>query len=128
MTGMSGRVVHFEVPADDLERAKSFYASAFGWTLNTMAELNYTLVVTTPVDAEGAPTDPGAINGGMAARGGPISSTVITIEVADIDATLDAVEKLGGTRLREKTSVGGMGYTGYFTDPEGNVVGLWQNA
>jgi predicted enzyme related to lactoylglutathione lyase len=128
MADMSGRVVHFELPADDMERAKAFYAEAFGWTLNTMPELNYTLVVTTPVDAVGAPTDPGAINGGMAARGTPVSSTVITIEVDDIDAALATVEKLGGKRLRDKTSVGGMGFTGYFTDPEGNVVGLWQNA
>ena len=125
---MSGRVVHFELPADDMERAKSFYAQAFGWTLNTMPEFDYTLVVTTAVDAEGAPTEPGAINGGMAVRGGPITTPVVTIEVDDIDAALTAVEKLGGIRIREKTPVGGMGFTGYFTDPEGNVVGLWQNA
>jgi len=83
--------------------------------------------VTTPVGADGGPTDPGAINGGMAGRGTPISSTVITIEVDDIDAALATVDKLGGTRLREKTPVGGMGFTAYFTDPEGNVVGLWQD-
>jgi len=127
MAGMSGRVVHFELPADDMERAKSFYAEAFGWTLNTMPGFDYTLVVTTPVGADGGPTDPGAINGGMAGRGTPISSTVITIEVDDIDAALATVDKLGGKRLREKTPVGGMGFTAYFTDPEGNVVGLWQD-
>jgi len=125
---MSGRVVHFELPADDMERARSFYAEAFGWTLNPMPEFNYALVVTTAVGPDGAPTDPGAINGGMAPRGTPISSTLITIEVDDIDAALGTVEKLGGKRLREKTPVGGMGFTAYFTDPEGNVVGLWQNA
>ena len=42
---MSGRVVHFELPADDMERAKAFYAEAFGWTLSTMPEFNYTLAV-----------------------------------------------------------------------------------
>jgi predicted enzyme related to lactoylglutathione lyase len=64
----------------------------------------------------------------MATRGTPIAATVITIEVEDIDAALATVDKLGGKRLREKTPVGAMGFTGYFTDPEGNVVGLWQNA
>jgi predicted enzyme related to lactoylglutathione lyase len=125
---MSGRVVHFELPADDMDRAKAFYAEAFGWALSTMPDLAYTLVVTTPVDADGAPTEPGAINGGMAARGTPITSPLITIEVDDIDAALATVERLGGNRLRDKTPVGSMGFTAYFTDTEGSVVGLWQDA
>ena len=125
---MSGRVVHFELPADDMERARSFYSEAFGWTVKAMPGFDYSLVLTTPVGQDGAPTEPGGINGGMANRGTPISSTVITIEVDDIDAALATIEKLGGTRLREKTPVGDMGFTAYFTDPEGTVVGLWQNA
>ena len=45
---MSGRVVHFEIPADDVGRAEEFYRSAFGWTLNSMPDMGYTMVSTTP--------------------------------------------------------------------------------
>lgn len=66
------KVVHFEIPADDLERAKSFYGSIFGWDLQTMPMPggDYTIVKTTPVDEQTQmPTEPGAINGGMDAAG-----------------------------------------------------------
>ena len=124
---MNGRVVHFEIPADDLERAKRFYAEAFGWSHADVPGMSYTLVTTTPTGDRG-PLDPGAINGGMAGRGGPITAPVITIEVDDIDAALTAVERLGGKSVQGRQAVGDMGFTGYFADPEGNVVGLWQTA
>jgi len=47
---MTGRIVHFEVPYDDGERARAFYREAFGWNLMEMPELNYTMVSTGPVD------------------------------------------------------------------------------
>jgi len=59
---MSGRVVHFELPVDDQERAKAFYAGAFGWDLADVPGMSYTMVTTTPSGDRG-PTDPGAING-----------------------------------------------------------------
>ena len=66
------KVVHFEIPTDDLERAKTFYGSVFGWELQTvpMNEGEYTSVITTDVDEQTQqPTEPGAINGGMFVRG-----------------------------------------------------------
>jgi len=124
---MSGRVVHFELPVDDQERAKAFYAGAFGWDLADVPGMSYTMVTTTPSGDRG-PTDPGAINGGMAGRGGPITAPVITVEVADIDEALATVERLGGKTVQGRAAVGDMGFTGYFADSEGNVVGLWQTA
>ena len=65
------KVVHFEIPADDLDRAKNFYGSVFGWELQTvpMNEGEYTSVITTDVDEQTQqPTEPGAINGGMFVR------------------------------------------------------------
>jgi predicted enzyme related to lactoylglutathione lyase len=124
---MSGKVVHFEVPFDDQNRAKTFYAEAFGWNLTDVHGIAYTLVTTTPSGDRG-PTEPGAINGGMAERGGPITAPVITIEVEDIDAALATVERLGGKTVQGRLPVGDMGFTGYFADTEGNVVGLWQTA
>jgi len=125
---VSGRVVHFEIPADDVERAQAFYREAFGWRVNPMPDMNYTIVSTTDTDDNGAPKEPGAINGGMMTRGGAFTSPVITIEAEDIDDALLTVEKLGGAVAAPKMAVGEMGFAAYFTDTEGNVIGLWQNA
>lgn len=62
---MSGKVVHFEIPFDDGDRARSFYRDAFGWQINEMPELDYTIVVTGPVDETGMSSEPGYIGGGM---------------------------------------------------------------
>ena len=125
---MSGRVVHFELPADDVERARGFYRDAFGWRMDTMPGTDYTMVGTTPTLDNGMPAEPGAVNGGMLARQGPITAPVITIEVDDIDAALARVEQLGCKTALGRQTVGEMGFTGYFVDPEGNLIGLWQNA
>ena len=125
---MSGRVVHFEIPADDVSRAREFYQSAFGWDLNPIPEVDYTMVNTTPTNEQGMPTDPGAINGGMLKREPPVSSPVITIDVEDIDKTLERIGTLGGSTVQPKQSVMDMGFAAYFRDSEGNLMGLWQSA
>jgi predicted enzyme related to lactoylglutathione lyase len=122
---VSGQVVHFELPTDDLDRASRFYTEAFGWAV-TATGPGSAMVGTTPSDQNGRPTQPGAINGGLASRGTPISSPVVTVHVADIDQALDRIEQLGGKRVQDRTPVGEIGFVGYFTDPESNVVGLWQ--
>ena len=121
-------VVHFELPTDDTERAHAFYREAFGWQLNAMPGMGYTLVTTTPTDDNGRPAEVGGINGGMLPRQGPISAPVITIGVEDLDTSLNRVEELGGKIAIGRQTVGDMGYSAYFTDPEGNLIGLWQNA
>lgn len=125
---MSGKVVHFEIPADDVERAQGFYREAFGWTISSMPGMGYSLVGTAPTDETGTPTEPGGINGGLLPRQSPITAPVIVVEVEDVDAALSTVEKLGGAVARGKEPVGDMGFAAYFTDPEGNVIGLWQTA
>jgi uncharacterized protein len=124
---MSGRIVHFEMPADDMERAQAFYKDAFGWQLTPMPEMSYTMVVTTPTDDQGMPTEPGAINGGLTPRQSPVSTPTLTIGVDSVDEALATVEKHGGKVVAGKMAVGDMGFVGYFSDTEGNVVGLWQN-
>lgn len=129
---MAGGVVHFEIPADDEERAGKFYRSAFGWEFNPMPELNYTIIKTTPTDEAGMPALPGAINGGMLRREmlrreANVTSPVITVDVGDIDAALEKIEALGGATVTPRVEVPGMGWAAYFRDTEGNVVGLWQN-
>jgi predicted enzyme related to lactoylglutathione lyase len=125
------KVVHFEIPADDVERAKDFYGSIFGWELQTMQMEGgeYTSVKTTPVDEETQmPTESGAINGGMFQRSEQSpSSPVITIGVDGIDDALKQIEDKGGSTVTPRTPIPGMGAFAYFKDPEGNVVGLWEN-
>ena len=125
---MTGRVVHFEIPADDEERAREFYKSAFGWAITTMPEMGYSMVMTTPADESGMPAEPGSINGGMFAREGELKTPIITVDVEDIDAALEKIGSLGGGTVLPKQAVMDMGFAAYFRDPEGNILGLWQNA
>lgn len=123
---MSGKVAHFEIPADDLERAKKFYTEAFGWTMDPVPNMEYTLVRTTEVDEKGMPKALGAINGGMMKRQAPIEHPVITIVVENIDVSLKAIKKLGGKMAQKKMPVPGMGFSAYFVDSEGNLMGLFE--
>ena len=125
---MSGRVVHFEVPFEDGDRARGFYKEAFGWQVMEMPEMGYTIVMTGP-SGDSGPTESGFINGGMlsrqqAATPGP----VIVVDVDSIETSLEKIAGLGGTTVVGKTPVGDMGFAAYFTDPEGNVIGLWETA
>jgi predicted enzyme related to lactoylglutathione lyase len=120
-------VVHFEIPADDKERANGFYQSAFGWNLSPMQGMDYTIAITTPSDQQtGMPTAPGAINGALFPRTDNLRTPIITIDVEDMDAALAQVESAGGSVAQAKDAVPGMGYYAYFKDTEGNIMGLWQ--
>lgn len=124
---MAGGVVHFELPADDEDRARGFYSSVFGWNFQVMPEMEYSLALTTPMDEQGRPAVAGSINGGLFRRG-ELTAPVVTVDVDDIDAALEQIVARGGSVQREKMEVPGSGWNAYFTDTEGNVVGLWQNA
>lgn len=89
--------------------------------------MDYTIVGTGPVSEDGMPTEPGFINGGMTQRG-DLTSPVVVIDVESIDDSLKQIESLGGKTVAGKSAVAEMGFAAYFTDPEGNVIGLWENA
>ncbi|HKN07016.1 MAG TPA: VOC family protein [Thermoplasmata archaeon] len=126
---MSGEVGHFEIPADNTERARKFYSATFGWKMTRMPDMDYTMVATGATDDKGMPKEAGYIGGGIGQRGGPLEHPVVTIIVDDIGAAVKKIEKNGGKIIRERQSVGGnMGFTAYFKDSEGNVVGLYQPA
>jgi hypothetical protein len=122
------KVVHFEIPADNLARARKFYGTVFGWKMNEMPEMQYTLVGTVETDEKRMPKEAGAINGGMLERQDPIKVPVITISVDDMDQAAAKIEKNGGKIIRARMPVGDMGFAAYFRDTEGNVIGLWQKA
>ena len=123
-----GKVVHFEIPADDLSRAKKFYGTVFGWRADEVPEMEYVMIGTTESDENGMTKQPGAINGGMLKRQDPVRHPVVTIDVENMDDALAKVKMNGGQIVREKLPVGEMGFAAYFKDPEGNVIGLWQNS
>ena len=123
---MSGKVVHFEIPFDDGDRARKFYSDLFGWQIQEIPDLHYSIVQTGPTSDDGFPVEKGYIGGGMLKRESPTDRPVITIDVDDIDETLKRIEELGGMTLVGRQDVGDMGWAAYFKDVEGNLMGLWQ--
>lgn len=122
------KVVHFEIPGDDVERMREFYKKVFGWTIIAMPTMGYTMVHTGPTDpTNGMVQENAFINGGMLKRQEPITRPVITIDVASIEKASEAITGNGGEVIRGKEQVGDMGYAAYFKDSEGNVLGLWEN-
>ncbi|HEY7628101.1 MAG TPA: VOC family protein [Ilumatobacteraceae bacterium] len=120
------RPVHFEIQADNPERAIAFYTAVFGWAINKWGNESYWLVTTGPDDHPGIN---GAImprNTGRPAHGAPIVGAVITMQIDDIDASLAKAIELGGAMAMDKMAIPGVGTVAYVFDPEANVVGLIQ--
>jgi len=119
------RVVHFEIHADDPERAKKFYNTCFGWQFRKWeGPFDYWLITTGPKDEMG-------IDGGMGKRtitidGKAIIAYVGIIGVGDLDATISTVVKNGGTVEIPKDVIPGVGVLAYFKDTEGNFFGALQ--
>jgi predicted enzyme related to lactoylglutathione lyase len=114
------RVIHFEIPAAEPERAAAFYGKAFGWKFDKWpGPMEYWMVVT------GKEGEPG-INGGMMKKPGGITSTTNTIGVDSVDGAIAAVLKAGGKNIVPKTPIPAVGYFAYCEDTEGNVFGVMQ--
>lgn len=124
------KVVHFEIPVDDVNRAKEFYGAIFEWDLQDyeMGGGTYTILQTVAVDERQMPKEPGAINGGMMRRSAETPNPVITIQVDAIDDALKKIEAGGGSVVTPRTEIPNMGWFAYFKDPEGNTMGLWETA
>jgi len=121
------KVVHFEIPADDLVRAKKFYQETFGWQLQDVPDMSYVIARTTETDEKWMPKEPGAINGGMMKRSDVVTVPSLAINVPNLQEAIEKVKKAGGVIVKEKYAVGSMGFIAYFKDTEGNVLSLWQN-
>jgi uncharacterized protein len=121
------KVVHFEIPANNMARAKKFYSTVFGWETEDVPGMTYTMVHTVAVGKNRMPKEVGAINGGMMKRGRAVRAPVVTISVSDIDKAMQKIVKSGGKIVMKKQKVMNMGYNAYVKDTEGNVIGVWQN-
>ncbi|MFP5416168.1 MAG: VOC family protein [Actinomycetes bacterium] len=124
-----GRPIHFEIQADDLERAKKFYGDVFGWQFEDYGEMTgspYFGVIT------GEDSEPG-INGGLLQRPVPApapeqgtNAWVMTMGVDDFDETAAKILAAGGREALPKYALTGMAWQGYFLDSEGNTIGIHQ--
>ena len=109
-------VNHFEIPADDVARAKTFYSGVFGWSLSDWDD-DTAMIESTGKDG---------IGGDIHLRGEvPHPTFVITVD--DVEESLAEVIANGGAAVGEVQALGEMGRYCYFRDTEGNVVGLFEN-
>lgn len=113
-------IVHFDIPADDINRAKNFYEKLFNWKIERLpGPMEYFNISTK--DDKGNDS----IGGGMGQRGQPDQKITNYIDVDSIDEYIKKVEGLGGKIIMPKTPIPGFGYLATFLDTEGNVLGLW---
>jgi predicted enzyme related to lactoylglutathione lyase len=121
------RVIHFEIHAEDTDRAQRFYTEVFGWNAqNFGGPMDYRLLTTGPDDQVG-------INGAILTRQGPapemgaaVNAYVCTIQVDSIEEIERAVPAAGGKQVLDRMEVPEVGQLAYFTDPEGNIFGALQ--
>ncbi|MGO4273225.1 VOC family protein [Paenibacillus sp. TAF58] len=124
-----GRIVHFEIHVDDMERAKTFYGEVFGWVFEDWSQyagMPYFGAVTGDAEEMG-------INGALMQRHGPtpdpgqpMNGFACTIGVGDYDAAEVAILRIGGTIPMPKYALPGMAWQGYYIDTEGNIFGIHQ--
>jgi len=113
------RVIHFEIPAGEPERAANFYRQVFGWKIEKWpGPMEYWMVST---GAEGTP----GINGGLM-KNTDVKTTTNTVGVDSVDRAVEAVTKAGGKLVMPKTPIPTVGYFAYLTDTEGNLFGVMQ--
>lgn len=114
------RVVHFEISSDEPEKAIEFYKNIFGWEFQKWeGPMEYWLIMT------GDKTQPG-IDGGLG-RKSPDNLDNNVIDVDDVDEALKKVEANGGSIVRPKSAIPGVGWLAYFKDLDGNVFGLMKD-
>ena len=127
-------VIHFEIPATDMERVQKFYQSAFGWQTEPMGpEMgNFVLAFTSESDKNRTPVKPGAINGGFYEKTQQDQQVKLTILVDDIREAMKQIEAaggkvIGGQNPGEPDEVPGVGMFAAFQDPEGNLVSIYED-
>ena len=115
-----GRVSHFEITADNPDRAAEFYRKAFGWEFNDWGgPFKYLLATTGPKEQVG-------IDGAIMDRQDNKQAVINTISVDRWEDGAKSVKEAGGKVLMDKTPVPGQGYFAYCTDTEGNVFGIFE--
>ena len=119
----------FNIPVDNMERAKKFFSMTFGWDfMGTGMDGDHHFATTVPTDENGLPTEPGGINGGLLERGTYEQQvTSIFIKVHSIDSTIDKVKTNGGKLVLAKVPIADFAYLAQIKDTEGNLISLWED-
>ena len=114
------RITHFDIAADDAERAINFHKKVFGWKFEKWDSpaMEYWFITT-------GDTEPG-INGGMGLKGSSEMPNMNTIDVESLDATLSAVTSNGGKVVSDKSPIPGIGWFAVIEDTEGNMFGVME--
>lgn len=114
------RPVHFELCADDPERAAAFYEHVFGWQVRKWdGEYDYWLLIT------GEDDEPG-INGGLIHREDSVAGAANIVDVPSLDLALMRIQDAGGTVIMSRQILAGVGYLAYCRDTEGNAFGIME--
>ncbi len=123
---MDHTIVHFEIPADDVEKLRKFYNALFGWKIEKMpGPMEYFGIQTVPIDDKGMPVRPG-VNGGMMKNQNPEHKPVNYVAVESVDEYVKKIEALGGRVIVPKMEVQGIGWWASALDPEGNQFAIIQ--
>ena len=123
------RVIHFEIHADDVYRARDFYGAVFGWQFEDWSEYAGSPYLGCTTGADDQPGINGAImarHGEAAPAGAPVNGAVLTMGSADYYATHEKIIAAGGAVALPKQALPGMAWQGYYLDTEGNVFGVHQ--
>jgi predicted enzyme related to lactoylglutathione lyase len=114
------KVVHFEIPSENFEKAKSFYSNVFGWKFKQWGDMPYHMT-------ESGPKEHPGIEGALTTKAGNNQNVVNTLGVENIDNTMKDIKANGGQLITEKMPIPTIGWLVYFKDPDGNVHGAMQN-
>lgn len=117
------KVVHFEIPFDDKNRASKFYSGIFGWELIDIPEMDYMMVHAARTGKDNMVTEKGAINGGLFPRNKEARVPIVVIGVESVDETVSKVIAAGGKLITPKQRIPNGSYA-RVADCEGNVIGL----
>ena len=122
---MDHTIIHFEIPANDVEKIKKFYSDLFDWKIEKLGNMEYYAITTVPMDEKGNLLRPG-VNGGLYKKEQPQQQPVNYIYVESVDEYSKKVTDLGGNIVVPKMEVPGMGWFALAQDPEGNMFGIFE--
>ena len=124
------RVRAFDIPVVDMQRAKRFCETIFGWKIRPIPGSggNFHAAQTVPVDENDEPRETGAINGGFYLKGtNGLSEMFLEVTVPSIDEYLKTIDSEGGQLVKSKGPILDIAFFAVVKDTEGNLIGLWED-
>jgi len=113
---MAGNLCHFEIPARNIEKAGQFYSKVFGWKISDSGFPGYSFFETSKPP-----------HGGIEKREPFSNGVMLYIQVDEDTAAINNIKSAGGSIVKEKTEIPNIGWFGLFSDPDGNIIGIFQS-